>query len=114
MKSIKPKTYNELMLYNRCADLRRNVPGLDNELMVKIYHFLNESDENKIWVHQEKIAFYHNEEVVDSVAVAVSESVAYITLARTFILQKMVSTSDSGDAGSSGNNNNNNTNNNTG
>ncbi|MBR5617552.1 MAG: hypothetical protein IKW50_05145 [Oscillospiraceae bacterium] len=113
MKSIKPKTYNELMLYKRCMDLRFSVHDISNDLMVRIYHFLNESAENTVRITNGRIVFYHNEMVTDSMVATISSSIDYVTLTRAYIVRQSVQSSGS-DGGSSGNNNNNNNNTNHG
>lgn len=116
MQSIRPRTYNELIMYKQCLELRRLVPEITNEIFARIYCHMLQTGAPTIAVANGKLVFYLAQKAVDSMAVA--ENASYISLklsvAGLSISRPVTYYSSGSDSGSSGNNNNNNNNNNNG
>lgn len=114
MRSIRPRTYHELMQYRRCLELQLYVPEITDEVFLTIYRHMLESKENSVGVSEGKLTLYEGKEAVDSMAVASRASYTSLMLMATALEIKRPVSRSIGDGGTGGNNNNNNNNNNNG
>jgi len=120
MYTIRPKTYNEILRFKRCVQLKTYVPEMDGELLKRVYDFIGENPNNRILISKGMISFMRGtEQVADNIAIgeAGTESQNYTLITLTPAILNISRPFDSlGDSsgGSSGNNNNNNNNNNNG
>ena len=122
MNSIRPRTYNEILMYKRCLALRKYIPGIKEDLLRKIYDFLLKDKRNSICFLKSQVgarlAFLdvNNLEVESETiySIHLSRTMAFTTITLSALAMKVVNpyTSSGGDGGDGGSNNNNNNNNN--
>ena len=115
MGSIRPTTYNEIVMYQRCLRLYTYISNMDDALMEKIYSFMGQAADNNLRLLDGRLDFCSGSSVVESVAVKTVGTFTSVQLTRAALhVTRPFSYSGDGDSGVSGNNNNNNNNNNNG
>ena len=113
MQSIRPRTYNEIMLYKRCLELKRLVPEIDEQLFVRIYQHMQQSRENRVGLSDGKLVFYEDENAMETLAIAAGAAFRSIHLSAVALdIERPGSYGDHSSGGIGSNNNNNNNNNN--
>jgi len=110
----KPQTYNELMCYKRCLEMKKRVVDMDAALMAEVYTFIRQNRDNRVVVEGDMLMFMNNTGTVNEIPVSLSRYFTRIVLTQAAIHMIPVPqmSGSNGDSGSSGNNNNNNNNNN--
>ena len=110
----KPRTYNELMCYKRCLEMKKRVGDMDSALLAEVYTFIRQNRDNRIVVEGDMLMFTNNTGTVKESPVLLNRLFTRIVLTQAAIHMIPVPQvhSSGGDSGSSGNNNNNNNNNN--
>ena len=114
MESIKPRTYNELMCYKRCMELKSKLPGMDGDMVARVYHFVQQSRDHRVVVENGMLEFQNSEGPVEEIPISPNWEYTRIVLSQAsiHIFPRWQNTDSTADSGSSGNNNNNNNNNN--
>ena len=113
MIPVRPKTYNEILLYKRCLSMKTMVPDMDEAMFHKLYAFMSQSPQNSARILDNTLSFYQADQVVDSIPLAAKLSILSLSLTAAGLhIERPIRTSGDGDGGASGNNNNNNNNNN--
>ncbi len=117
---VRPKTYAEILRFQKCLRLRRYVPEMDDELFNRVYEFIGVPG-NKVYVSGGMLDFTDPHGVqVDSVKITppVAGNTGFYSIivlsAQDMNISVPYSGSDGGDGGGGSNNNNNNNNNNNG
>lgn len=121
MNTIRPKTYHEIMTFKRCTALKKHIPHLENDMLLRIYHYLIAAKGNMVIVTKERLTFYDiGGNIVDTVSMAALATAVFsfsqIGLSADIwnVVYPAKTSSGYTTSGSSGNNNNNNNNNNNG
>ena len=114
--AIYPKTYNEVMRFKRCMQLKTYIPECDDEMAEKAYLFVSEHPENKVSCSGNMLSFmnYAGEVVFTMALASVAQGITSIELTGLTFSVTQPYVYSGGDGGVSGNNNNNNNNNNNG
>ena len=115
--AIYPKTYEEVMRFKRCLQMKTYVAGVQDELVEKAYHFLGENPGNKISASEGMLSFTDlaGNVVFNTAAIAMAGGATALMLTgQTISVTRPYIGGGGGDGGTSGNNNNNNNNNNNG
>jgi len=115
MKTIKPKTYRELVCYKRCISLKAHIPHITEQTMGDIYRFLVDSTDHVVEIADHAVRYLASNVVTKTVPINMLET-SFSSIRLSALTFHILTPTTSGGfvSGSSGNNNNNNNNNNNG
>ena len=120
MKSIKPKTYNELLAYKQCLMLYKQFPQIAEKHFEDFFNHISKKG-NTLVLTESDIRFVTAGKIIKNIAFhspTIGSNALHLSATLSLVALSYVnnpkyhSPSDGGDSGSSGNNNNNNNNNN--